>query len=224
MNYYRLVISSCLALALCSCAHDRIGYHKIAVAWPPGYENVPDCTPLIAMTGTTVNIKGVNVTTPAGVSLGGGEFHKEQVALQTASDAAQQADEKYTRLCKMLPSYSNDRGGFYRVRDQMFDLIAGTTQVASAVAAQTGQAPPASPSTVPTAAADAAAGTGVDPAKGLANAPAPAAATSSTAPTTAKAGSKSLAKLESAVTKLKQVAKKKAPAKKHGAASATPAT
>lgn len=130
-------------------------------------------SPLITMSGATLNIKGVKVVTPAGIGVGGGEFTKEQKALQTASDAAQQADQKLSRLCNMLPSYSNDQEGFYRVRNQMFDLIAGTTYVASAVAAQTGQAQPAQLSSVPTAATAAAAGAGIDPAKGVANPPAP---------------------------------------------------
>lgn len=211
-----LLLLAVLALILCSCAdtHQRLGYHKIAVAWSPGYENVPDCTPLITMTGTTLNIKGVKLVTPAGIGVEGGEFNKEQKALQTASDAAQQADQKLTRLCGMLPSYSNDQQGFYRVRNQMFDLIAGTTYVASAVAAQTGQAPPAQPASVPTAATAAATSAGTDPAKGVANPPAPASATTSTAPPTGGTAGQDLTKLQNAVSKLNKVSQKKPPLKR----------
>ena len=205
-----------LALVLCSCAetHQRLGYHKIPVAWSPGYENVPDCTPLITMSGTTLNIKGVKVVTPAGIGVEGGEFTKEQKALQTASDAAQQADQKMTRLCNMLPSYSSDQEGFYRVRNQMFDLIAGTTYVASAVAAQSGQAQPAQPSSVPTAATAAAAGAGIDPAKDVANPPAPASQATSAASSAAGVGGQDLTKLKSAVSKLNKVSQKKTPSRR----------
>jgi hypothetical protein len=103
--------------------------------------------------------------------VGGGEFTREDKALQTASEAAQMADQKYAHLCQLLPSYSSDREAFYHARDQMFDLIRGTEQVASAVATQTGQAPPAPPPVVPTAASAAATDAGTNPAKGIANVP-----------------------------------------------------
>ena len=154
---------------LCSCNgnDERQGFHKVAVAWPPGYEFVPDCNPLIKMSGTTVNIKGVKVTTPVGVGVEGGEFTRDQKALQTATDAAQQADQRFTRLCRLIPMYANDKTAFYRVRDQMFDLIAGTTTMASAVAVQTGQMSPTAPASVPTASTDAAKSAGVNAAKGV---------------------------------------------------------
>lgn len=210
-----LLVLAALAFIFSSCAetHQRLGYHKIPVAWSPGYENVPDCTPLITMSGTTLNIKGVKLVTPAGIGVEGGEFTKEQQALQTASDAAQQADQKLTRLCNMLPSYSNDQQGFYRVRNQMFDLIAGTTYVASAVAAQTGQAPPAPAQSVPTAASAAATDAGIDPAKGVANPPAPASAGASAASSAAGSGGKDLTNLKSAVSKLNKASQKKPPSR-----------
>jgi hypothetical protein len=219
MNSVRLLLSISIALSLCACpdTHQRIGYHQIPVSWHPGYENVPDCNPLIAVQGKTLNIKGVNVTTPMGVGVGGGELTREDKALQVASDAALQADQKYTHLCELLPSYAHDQQAFYRARDQMFDLIKGTDQVASAVAAQTGQTPPAQPPAVPTAASDAAAGAGINPAKGIANVPATAASGSSAAtspsPSSSNAGNQGLAKVTSAADHLKQVAAKKAPGK-----------
>jgi len=217
MNSLRLALSLSLALLLCACpdTHQRIGYHRITVGWAPGYENVPDCNPLIAMQGKTVDIKGVNVTTPAGVGIGGGEFSREDKALQTASEAAQMADQKYTRLCELLPSYANDQKAFYGARDQMFDLIRGTQQVASAVAAQTGQAPPAPQPAVPTAASSAAADAGANPGKGIANAPAASSAPTPTA-SPAPAGSpaaQGINQVTNAANHLKAVAKKKAPAK-----------
>ncbi|MBA3832920.1 MAG: hypothetical protein H0X34_13705 [Chthoniobacterales bacterium] len=170
------------------------------------------------MSGTTLNIKGVKVVTPAGIGVEGGELNKEQKALQTASDAAQQADQKLTRLCNMLPSYSNDQQGFYRVRNQMFDLIAGTTYVASAVAAQTGQAPPAQAASVPTAASAAAAGAGINPAKGVANPPVSASSgppeASSSAASAAGTDGQALKKLKSAVSNLNKVSQKKAPSRR----------
>ena len=219
MNSVRLFLSISLALSLCACpdTHQRIGYHQIPVSWHPGYENVPDCNPLIAVQGKNLSIKGVNVTTPMGVGVGGGELTREDKALQVASDAALQADQKYTRLCELLPSYAHDQQAFYRARDQMFDLIKGTEQVASAVAAQTGQTPPAQPPAVPTAASDAAAGAGINPAKGIANvaatAPSAPSAAASPSPSSSNAGNQGLAKVTSAADHLKQVAAKKAPGK-----------
>jgi hypothetical protein len=215
----------CLALALCACpdTHQRLGYHQIPVSWGTGYENVPDCTPLIAMQGTSLNVKGVSVTTPAGVGVGGGELNKEQKALQTASDTAVQADQQYTRLCKLLPSYSHDQVAFYKARDQMFDLIHGTNQVASAVAAQTGQAAPALPPSVPTLASNAAASAGINPGKGVANLPATTTAAlgkTTPAPATPNAA---LSNLVNATSKLKKAAEKKPPSRhatpKSGAAA-----
>src|SRR5205814_1530430 len=143
----------------CSCATQttNIGYHQIKVAWPPGYENVPDCKPLVAMQGKSYDISGVNVPIPqAGTSVAVGGIKIDPKALQNASDAAIQADQRYIRLCSLLPSYSNNQAAFYRARDQMFDLIAGTTDVAKAVANATGQPAPAPAPTVPTAAPSAA--------------------------------------------------------------------
>lgn len=206
-------VSLIALLLLCACpSQERAGYHKIAVTWSPGYENVPDCNPLIAMQGNTMSIKGVKVVTPVGVGVEGGEYTREQKALQTASDAAQQADQKYVRLCKMLPAYSNDKPGFYRVRDQMFDLIAGTTHVATVVAAQTGQAPPTATQPVPTAAADAAASAGVSATKGVANTPIMVG--SAPPPIAEGPHKKNVDAVNAASAKLKNVARKKAPAKK----------
>jgi len=167
------------------------------------------------MTGSTLNVKGVKMTTPVGVGVDGGELTREQKALQTASDAAIQADHKFTRLCTMLPSFTGDRQKFYRARDQMFDLIAGTNSVASVVAVQTGQAPPAQPIAVPTVASAAAAKAGINPAKGVANPPA-AASTVKVAPgakpTTVAATARKVDQLKAAATKLKKAAAKKPPA------------
>jgi hypothetical protein len=203
------------ALNLISCAQEKpsLGYHPISVSWPPGYENVPDCTPLIARTGTSTDIKGVTVSTPVGVGVQGGEVNTEQKTLQVASDAAQQADDKFTRLCRLLPSYSHDQQAFYKTRDQMFELIAATTYVASAVATQTGQSPPVQPTSVPTASTSAATAAGTNPAKAVANPPAPA---SSPAPSSAQTATtkQSLQKHEqtlNAVARLKQVIQKPVP-------------
>jgi hypothetical protein len=215
MKSTRLSLSLALPLLLCACpdTHQRLGYHRIPVAWGPGYENVPDCNPLIAMQGKTLNIKGVNVTTPVGVGVGGGELNHEDKALQTASEAAQMADQKYTRLCELLPSYASDQQAFYHARDQMFDLIRGTEQVASAVAAQTGQAPPAQPPAVPTAASTAATDAGINPAKGIGNVPATSsAATASASPAPASQGGPT--NVTNAANRLKAVAQKKAPSAK----------
>ena len=215
MKSSRVLGLAAITFLLCACpeTNQRLGYHKIPVTWGTGYENVPDCTPLIAMQGTTLNIKGVSVTTPAGVGVGGGELNKEQKALQTASDTAVQADQQYTRLCTLLPSYSHDEVAFYKARDQMFDLIRGTNQVASAVAAQTGQAAPAAPPSVPTVATDAAAGAGINPEKGVANLPSATTAaptTTNPAPATSDAA---LSNLLSATSKLKKAAEKKVPSR-----------
>lgn len=215
MKSLHLVVLCCVVLVLCACpdTHQRLGYHKIPVSWGTGYENVPDCTPLIAMQGTSLDIKGVSVTTPVGVGVGGGELNKEQKALQTASDAAVRADEQYTRLCNLLPSYSHDQVAFYRARDQMFDLIRGTNQVASAVAAQTGQTAPAPPPSVPTVAAGAAANAGINPRKGVANPPmstTSSPATTTSAPQTPNAA---LSNLVNATSKLKKAAEKKPPSR-----------
>jgi hypothetical protein len=230
MKSVRLLLALSLALSLSACpdTHQRLGYHRIPVSWGPGYENVPDCNPLIAVQGKTLNIKGVSVTTPMGVGVGGGELNREDKALQVASDAALQADQKYTRLCELLPAYSSDKQAFYRARDQMFDLIKGTEQVASAVAAQTGQSPPVQPAAVPTAASDAAAGAGTNPAKGIANVPAttPSGSPAAASPTSSNAGNQGLSNITSAADHLKQVAAKKAPGKgsskkKHSNSSTT---
>lgn len=213
MKSLRLFLTIVFVGALCSCVFStpNPGYHPIAVAWPPGHENVPDCTPLITMTGDTVDIKGVKVTTPVGVGAEGGEYHKEAKVLQSASDAAEQADQKFTQLCRLLPSYLNDQKGFYRVRDQMFDLIAATNYVASAVAAQTGQTPPVQPTSIPTASTAAAASAGTNPTKAVAN---PVATTSSAAksptpnPSTSPSGSQNLKK---AVDRLKALIDKAVP-------------
>lgn len=213
MNSIRLGLSVAIAFLLCACfdTQQRLGYHRIPVSWGPGYENVPDCNPLIAMQGKALSIKGVNVTTPVGVGVGGGELNREDKALQTASEAAQMADQQYTRLCGLLPSYANDQQAFYHARDQMFDLIRGTDQVASAVAAQTGQAPPARPPAVPTAASTAAADAGINPAKGIANVPA---TNSAATPAASPAGSpapQGVTSVTNAANRLKAVAEKKTP-------------
>ncbi len=193
------------------------------MSWGRGYENVPDCSPLIAMQGRTLNIKGVSVTTPAGIGVGGGELNTEQKALQTASDTAIRADEQYIHLCNLLPSYSTDQVKFYQARDQMFDLIRGTNQVASAVAPLTGQAQPAAPSSVPTVSTAAAASAGIDPAKGVANLPIATATPSGTPASTPATNAAALSNLKNATSRLEKVAQKKAPAhrKNHKAPATT---
>jgi hypothetical protein len=208
---------SAAAWCLVSCAHtpSSLGYHSIPVSWPPGSENVPDCTPLIARTGTSTDIKGVTVSTPVGVGVQGGEVKTEEKTLQAASDAAQQADDKFTRLCRMLPSYSHDQKAFYKTRDQMFELIAATTYVASAVATQTGQTPPQLTS-VPTESSSAATAAGTNPAKAVANAPAPISSSPSTSAQVPKQKTEQSAKkqeqtLKNAIARLQHVTRKPVP-------------
>ena len=94
-----------------------------------------------------------------------------------------------------------------------FDLIHGTNQVASAVAAQTGRAAPALPPSVPTLASNAAASAGINPGKGVANLPAPTTAAlgkTTSAPATPNAA---LSNLLNATSKLKKAAEKKPPSR-----------
>ena len=222
----RIIGLGCVLLALCACpdTHQRLGYHQIPVSWGNGYENVPDCTPLIAMQGSSVNIKGVSVTTPLGVGVGGGEVSKEQKALQTASDAAIQADQQYIHLCNMLPSYSHDQVGFYQARDQMFDLIKRTNQAASAVAALTGQATPAPPPSVPTVATGAAESAGTSPTKGVANLPIETTTTRTTSTSTPGTSKVALSNLVTATSKLQKAAEKKPPPRRVKHKPAQPAS
>lgn len=101
MKTSRLLCPLALALLLSGCVTEqqRLGYHRVAVSWPPGYENVPDCNPLIQMSGNTVTIKGVKVVTPAGIGVEGGEFSRDPKALQTASAEAIASDQKFVRIC-----------------------------------------------------------------------------------------------------------------------------
>lgn len=165
---------------------------------------------MVQMVGSTLDIKGVKVTTPvSGLGVEGGQFTRDQKALQTASDAAIQADQKFIRLCRLLPSYASNKDAFYKARDQMFDLIMNTNYVASAVASATGQTPPAKPATAPTAATDAATAAGTSPSKAVANT---AAKKTQTPPTTTTTSSASAAaQIVDAAKKLKRVAKKPAP-------------
>ncbi len=215
MNSLRLGLCFSLALLLCACpaTQQQLGYHKIPVTWGPGYENVPDCNPLIAMQGKAVSIKGVTVTTPAGIGGGGGEFTREDKALQTASEAAQLADQKYTHLCELLPSYSNDQHAFYDARDQMFALIKGTQSSAATVAALTGQATPAPAPAVPTAATTAATDAGVNPAKGIANLPSTTSPAAAAATPAGTPSSQQINNVLNAANHLKAVAQKKVPTK-----------
>ena len=204
---------SAAAWCLVSCAQNAssLGYHNIPVSWPPGFENVPDCTPLIARTGTSTDIKGVTVSTPVGVGVQGGEVKTEQKTLQAASDAAQQADDKFTRLCRMLPSYSHDQKAFYKTRDQMFELIAATTYVASAVATQTGQSPPAPLTGVPTESTSAATAAGTNPAKAVANPPTSASSPPAVSPSKQSSPKKQQHTVGDAVARLKHVIHKPVP-------------
>lgn len=205
-----LLLPLTLALLLSACVTDqqRLGYHRIAVSWPPGYENVPDCNPLIQMNGNAVAVKGVKVVTPGGIGVEGGEFSRDPKVLQTASDAAIQADQKFVRLCSELPGYANDREQFYAMRKSMSDIALHATDVATVVATGTGQATPAPLPALPTAAASAASEAGVDTSRAVANPPAEpsTAATSTTLPS---ANGDAVAKLKSAVEKLNKASSKK---------------
>jgi hypothetical protein len=119
-------------------------------------------------------------------------------------------------LCALLPSYAHgDKEAFYKARDDMFELIKGSQNVATAVATQTGQSAPANLPSVPTAATDAAKTAGVDTSKGVSNPsatpaqpPAPQKAPPSGQVTTA-----GKTQVRSAVTRLKHIAKKSVPQK-----------
>ncbi len=221
MKTYRLLFPLTLALLVSGCVTEqqRLGYHKLAVAWPPGYENVPDCNPLIQMNGNTVAVKGVKVVTPAGIGVEGGEFSRDPKALQTASDAAIRADQEFVRLCSQLPSFSNDKVGFYALRNKMSDIALNANAVASVVANGTGQATPAPLPTLPTAASTVATNAGVDPTKAVANPPATASAPATSAPTATTNGD-AVAKLNNAVSKLNKASNKKVPKRKTSHTSA----
>jgi len=166
------------------------------------------------MQGRSYDISGVSVPIPqAGTTVSISGVKIDPKALQNASDATQQADQKYTRLCSLLPMYSHDQAAFYKARDQMFDLIAGTTEIAKQVANTTGQPQPANPPTVPTAAPTAATSAGTNPTKAVANPaskPAPSVpTTASTDQTPKKASLADNKKLNSLANKLKKLAAKK---------------
>jgi hypothetical protein len=184
----------------------------MAVAWPPGYENVPDCNDLIEKSSTSTDVKVPNVTTSFGVTVGGGEYNRTVTPLGV-TDTLQAANLKYRQLCNLLPSYANgNKEAFYKARDDMFELIKGSQNVATAVATQTGQAPPANLPTIPTAAPDAAKTAGVDPSKGVSNPP----PTQPPAPPKTARSSQATAgtgQVKSAVTRLKHIANKKVPKK-----------
>lgn len=150
------------------------------------------------------------MTTPVGVGVGGGEY-SHTVTPQSITEAVQQANLRFKELCRILPSYSNDKTAFYKARDEMFDLMRATDHVAATVAAQTGQAPPTKAPAVPTASSAAAASAGVNPQKGTAI------ATASPAPAS---GAQGVQQVKSAVTALKQVAKRPVPKRR---VKATPA-
>jgi hypothetical protein len=212
MKSLRFCVLVAVGWSLVSCAQNKsLGYHSIPVSWPPGVENVPDCTPLIARTGTSTDIKGVTVSTPAGVGVQGGELKTEPKTLQVASDAAQQADDKFTRLCRLLPAYSHDKQAFYKTRDQMFELIAATTYVASAVATQTGQNPPAPLTSVPTQSTSAATAAGTNPAKAVANPPTSASSPPAASPSKQSSSKKQQHTVSDAVARLKHVIQKPVP-------------
>jgi hypothetical protein len=201
-------------LCLSSCQNTNPGYHKLQVTWAPGYENIPDCNPLFKTSATSVDIKGLTLTTPQGVAAGVGGVSITPTALQQVSDAAIQADAKYVRLCEMLPSYSHDQTAFYKTRDQMFGLIAASTYVASQVAEQAGVPKPSAPPSVPTAAPSSAIAAGSDPARAIANPVAQPAAPS--APASGQQASpdaiaKNSAAVTSALNTLKSATAKKVP-------------
>ncbi len=225
MKTTRFLFPFALALLVSGCVTEqqRLGYHRIAVSWPPGHENVPDCNPLIQMSGNAVAVKGVKVVTPAGIGVEGGEFSRDPKVLQTASDAAIRADHEFVRLCSELPSYANDREQFYAMRKKMSDIALNATSVATVVASGTGQSTPAPLPALPTAAAGVATDAGVDTSRSVANPP----SEGSTAATTAKAPSangEAVANLKNAVAKLNKVSSKKVqkrrPASKKKPASA----
>jgi hypothetical protein len=191
-----------------------VGSHKMAVAWRPGYEYVPDCNDLIEKSSTSTDVKGPNVTTSFGVTVGGGEYNRTVTPLGV-TDSLQAANLKYRQLCSLLPSYANgDKEAFYKARNDMFELIKGSQNVATAVATQTGQSPPASLPTVPTAATEAAKTAGVDPSKGVSN-PSPTSAQPPARQKTAPSsqGTTGKGQVRSAVTRLKHIAKKPVPNK-----------
>ena len=205
-----LVYSSCVLTG----SSAAVGSHKMAVAWPPGYEYVPDCNDLIEKRSTSTDIKGPNVATSFGVTVGGGEYNRTVTPLGV-TDSLQAANLKYRQLCNLLPSYANgDKEAFYKARNDMFELIKGSQNVATAVATQTGQSPPANLPKVPTAATDAAKTAGVDPSRGVSNPPTTSA--QPLAPQKIVSSSEATAgqgHVRSAVTRLKHIAKKPVPKK-----------
>jgi hypothetical protein len=194
----------------------------MAVAWPPGYEYVPDCNDLIEKNATSTAVKGPNVATSFGVTVGGGEYNRTVTPLGV-TDSLQSANLKFRQLCSLLPSYANgDKEAFYKARNDMFELIKGSQNVATAVATQTGQAPPANLPTVPTAATEAAKTAGVDPSKGVSNpASTPKQPSAPLKTASSKQGSTGKEHVRSAVTKLQHIAKKPVPKKTTLAATPT---
>jgi hypothetical protein len=209
-----LVISATLTSCVDSKPSAPTGSHKVAVAWPPGYEYVPDCNDLIEKSSTSTDVKGPNVTTSFGVTVGGGEYNRTVTPLGV-TDSLQSANLKYRQLCNLLPSYANgDQEAFYKARNDMFELIKGSKDVATTVATQTGQAPPPKLPAVPTAASDAAKTAGVDPSKGVANSsatPTPPSVSKNPPPRNLNAAAKR--EVRSAARRLKQIARKPSPRK-----------
>jgi hypothetical protein len=201
-------------LCSCSCWFCPPGVEKIKVSWNPGYEYVPDCTPLYKVTGNTVDINGT-VFTSATTKLGSGEIKVTPAALQQVSQAGLAADQKYVQLCRLFPSYADSKKSFYAARGQMTDLIQATNNLVMEASAQAGVPQPPQPTTIPTAAPAAAKAAGTDPTQAVApiQAPASTPANSSTTPppvnpvTTAKVSTIAT----NAAKKVKEAAKKKAP-------------
>lgn len=160
------------------------------------------------------------MVTPAGIGVEGGEFSRDPKALQTASAEAIASDQEFVRICSQLPGYSNDREAFYALRKKMSDIALHTNEVAAAVATGTGQATPAPLPALPTAASAVASNAGVDQSTAVANPPAATGTTASVAP--AAGGDDSVAKLQSAVSKLKKASNRKTP-KKRAARETAPA-
>lgn len=174
-------------------------------------------TPTPTPYSDTVTVKGVKVVTPAGIGVEGGEFSRDPKDLQVASDAPIRADQQFVTFCRQLPSYSNDKVGFYARRDQMSDIVLNATHVATVVANSTGQATPAPLLMLPTASTAAATDAGVNPSNSVANPPATVAAATTTVPSVTGKGD-AVAKLKSAVSQLNKASRKKAP-KHHKASS-----
>ena len=187
----------------------------MAVSWEPGCEDVPDCNDLIERL-TSTSFKGPNIVA-YGVNVGGGEISRTYTppTEKSVTKELEEANQKYKGLCRLLPTYAHGRKeDFYKARDDMSELIKGSKNVATAVATLTGQSPPASLPTLPTAATDAAKTAGVDPSTGVSNPspspaqpPAPPKAISSNQATRAKG------QVKSVVKELKEIVKKPLPNK-----------